>query len=122
MSVKDPKPGNLLAQLPRELPEEFFETIAERGEVCIERIVSSGHATPEGYWYDQAWDEWVLVLTGSAGLLLEGETSPRALVPGDYLMIPAGRRHRVEWTDADLHTVWLAVHFGKHHYGQVPDS
>lgn len=115
MSQVEAISGNLLAHLPQALPGELFETIAESRDVCIERIVSRGHATPEGEWYDQGWDEWVLVLAGSAGLLLEGETTPRTLVPGDYLMLPAGRRHRVEWTEPGRNTVWLAVHIGKQH-------
>lgn len=101
---------NIFANLPDALPDEVFETLAESGSVRIERIVSHGQATPEGEWYGQGWDEWVLLLTGNAGLLLEGEEEPRRLGPGDYLMIPAYRRHRVAWTAPAEHTVWLAVH------------
>lgn len=103
--------GNLLADLPPAGRDELFQEILQRPGVRIERIVSSGQATPAGEWYDQGWDEWVLLLSGSAGLLLEGEEGPRTLAPGDYLLLPARCRHRVEWTDPDLKTVWLAVHF-----------
>ncbi len=105
------EPGNMFAQLPPAGSEERFQEILRRPGASIERIVSAGQATPAGEWYDQGWDEWVLLLAGSAGLLLEGEAEPRTLLPGDYLLLPAHCRHRVEWTDQDLQTVWLAVHF-----------
>ncbi|HEY4745105.1 MAG TPA: cupin domain-containing protein [Desulfuromonadaceae bacterium] len=101
---------NMFANLPDALPDEVFETIAEAGRVRIERIVSHGQATPAEEWYDQGWDEWVLLLAGGAGVLLEGEDEPRPLGPGDYLMIPAHCRHRVAWTAPTERTVWLAVH------------
>jgi cupin 2 domain-containing protein len=104
--------GNIFAHIPSPLPEELFETIAEKSAIRIERIVSHGQSTPEGEWYDQAWDEWVLLLTGSAGLLIKNEERPVALNPGDYFMIPAHCRHRVAWTDPVETTVWLAVHIG----------
>jgi cupin 2 domain-containing protein len=76
----------------------------------IERIVSTGQASPPGHWYDQDRVEWVILLRGSAAILFEGESAPRLLAPGDYLLIPAHARHRVEWTASDRPTVWLAVH------------
>lgn len=106
-----PEIRNILAGLPPALTDEAFETIAESDTVRIERIVSSGQATPEGEWYDQQRDEWVLLLAGSAGLLFEGAPEPQRLGPGDSVLIPAGRRHRVAWTDPAVSTVWLAVHF-----------
>lgn len=102
---------NILAQLPIDLSKEIFETIAESDSVRIERIVSNGQATPQGEWYDQERAEWVLLLAGSAGLLFEGQQEPRRLAPGDHLLIPAGCRHRVAWTDPAVPTLWLAVHF-----------
>jgi cupin 2 domain-containing protein len=101
----------MLAGLPPALSGEAFDTIVESDSVRIERIVSNGQASPEGEWYDQERDEWVLVLAGSAGLLFDGEQEPHHLGTGDYVLIPAGCRHRVSWTDADVTTVWLAVHF-----------
>jgi cupin 2 domain-containing protein len=106
-----PEIHNILANLPPALSGEAFETIARSGSVHIERIVSNGQTTPEGEWYDQEQDEWVLVLAGSAGLLFDGAQEPQHLGPGDYTIIPAGCRHRVAWTDPALSTVWLAVHF-----------
>lgn len=105
------KAGNLFAGLPGRLPEEVFETLAEGDGVTIERIVSTGQATPEGQWLAGDRHEWVALLTGAARLLFEGEAAARSLAPGDWLMIPAGTRHRVEWTAEDRTTVWLAVHY-----------
>ena len=102
---------NILADLPPALAGEAFETIVESDSVRIERIVSNGQATPEEEWYDQERDEWVLVLAGSAGLLFDGAQGPQRLVAGDCALIPAGCRHRVAWTDPNVRTVWLAVHF-----------
>ena len=76
----------------------------------LERILSIGHATPAGHWHDLERDEWVLLLRGSAGLRFEGDAAAVTLRPGDHVLIPARRRHRVEWTDAAEPTVWLALH------------
>lgn len=103
--------GNLLASLPQGLAAEQTIELLANANVRIERIVSTGQASPPGFWYDQAWAEWVLVLTGSAGVLIDGEAELRVLRPGDYLLIPAHRRHRVAWTEAGRPTVWLTVHF-----------
>jgi cupin 2 domain-containing protein len=102
---------NLLRDLPDASAAEQATTLLANGTLRIERIVSHGQASPPGFWYDQDWAEWVILLTGSAGLLFEGETQPRSLRPGDYLHIPAHARHRVAWTDATHATVWLAVHY-----------
>lgn len=102
--------GNLFAALPAVLADEQTTILARLPGARIERIVSTGQASPPGFWYDQNWAEWVILLSGSAGLLFEGDDVPRALGPGDYLEIPPHVRHRVEWTDAEQATVWLAVH------------
>ena len=90
--------------------DEVFEELLRGGEFRLERIVSTGQTTPEGEWYNQEWEEWVVMLSGRARLRFEGEEE-RELVPGDFLHIPARRRHRVEWTAPDRETVWLALHF-----------
>ena len=77
----------------------------------MERIVSRGHASPDGFWYDQDENEWVIVLQGSAGLRFEGKEELLVLHTGDYILIPRHCKHRVEWTDTDCETVWLAVHY-----------
>jgi len=100
---------NLFAAIPEHLPHEIAEPLLNRKGLRIERIVSLGHASPPGLWYDQDEDEWVLLLAGRTGLQFENEAEVRELVPGDYLYIPAHRRHRVAWTDAATATIWLAV-------------
>jgi len=104
-------PKNIMHNIPKALPAELIEVIQTGDGVRIERIVSKGHASPKGFWYDQEKHEWVLVLKGGATLLLEGETGPIVLGPGDYLNIPAHTRHRVEWTDPLQETVWLAIFY-----------
>lgn len=91
---------------------ETFEDLFSRPDVRIERIVSTGQASPPDFWYCQPQGEWVVVLRGSASLWIEGEEAPRVLQPGDFVDLPAQCRHRVEWTDPDMPTVWLAVHYG----------
>lgn len=103
--------GNLLSALPEPSSLESFQDIISRSGCRIERILSWGHASPPGFWYDQDWDEWVLILHGRAVLAIEGFPDARQLQPGDHCMIPAGTRHRVESTDAGGPTVWLAIHF-----------
>jgi cupin 2 domain-containing protein len=102
---------NLYDQIPSDLPEELFTEVLKTGTFRVERIVSQGHASPEGFWYDQEQNEWVIVLQGAARIRFEGEMEPVELRPGDYLTIPAHRRHRVEWTAPDERTVWLAFHY-----------
>lgn len=102
---------NLFADLPKVLEKEIFVTLAETPNLKIERILSNGQATPPGQWCDQDLNEWVILLKGRAGLLFEGEAKVTELQPGDYLNIPAHRRHRVDWTDSGQTTVWLAIHY-----------
>ena len=102
--------GNLLDDVPAALAGEDLRTLLTTPDLWIERIVSTGQASPPGFWYDQDWAEWVLLLTGQAALLVEGEAAPHVLTPGSYLHLPAHCRHRVEWTSTDTPTVWLAVH------------
>ncbi len=105
--------GNLFADLPPAVGGEDFVTLAGMPGVRIERIVSRGQTSPDGDWYDQAWDEWVLVLEGAAAVLVEGEAAPRAMARGDYLFLPRNVRHRVTFTDPETPTVWLAIHAGE---------
>lgn len=102
---------NLQAGVPEKSAEEFLETLLTGGNFHVERIVSQGHASPAGFWYDQDTHEWALLHSGSAILRFEGQKDPVHLKPGDHLLIPAHVKHRVEWTDPDRDTVWLAVHF-----------
>jgi cupin 2 domain-containing protein len=104
--------GSIGSGLPtRPLPEEVADILVERRGSRILRIVSTGQATPQGQWYDQETDEWVLVVAGAARLRIEGEDSDRELAEGDWLLLPAHCRHRVAWTQSEPPTIWLAVHF-----------
>lgn len=106
------KTGNLRADLPPgRAVKELLTVLLERPDLRIERIVSTGQATPDGQWYDQDTDEFVLVVAGAARLRIEGETEDRQLAAGDWLLLPAHCRHRVTWTRAESPTIWLAVHF-----------
>ena len=102
--------GNLLAPLPPHQVGEHLDRLIDGPNVRIERIVSTGQASDPGFWYDQPDDEFVVLLSGAARLRFEAEESALELKPGDWVEIPAHARHRVEWTQADPATVWLAVH------------
>ena len=104
---------SLFSDLPDSLPEELIDVLAESGSVRIERIVSTGHRSPDDFWYDQTEHEWVVVLKGAARLRFEDEEQPIELKPGDFIAIPAHCKHRVEWTTPDEPTVWLAVFYHK---------
>jgi cupin 2 domain-containing protein len=104
--------GNILADLAAvQGPNEHYDTLLAAGGVRLERIVSTGQASPPGFWYDQELAEWVVLLTGAAELQFEDEPAPRRLGPGDWVNISAHRRHRVNWTDPIQPTVWLALHY-----------
>ena len=101
---------NLFDDLPRQADRELLTELLSRNGVRIERIVSTGQCTPADKPYNQECDEWVLLFSGSAGLWIE-EDGERDLRPGDYVLIPAHRSHRVTWTAKGEPTVWLAVHY-----------
>lgn len=101
---------NLLSNLPQNIPEELFTTLLQAPGIHIERIVSQGQCSPDGFWYDQDQAEWVVVLQGSARLQFEGRELD--MRPGDFINIPAHQKHRVAWTTPDEPTIWLAVHYG----------
>lgn len=102
--------NNLFSNLP-DSTMEVFEPLLETDHFKLERIISSGHATPPGEWCDQDTDEWVILLSGSAGLIFEGDEEAFVMNPGDYVHIPAHRRHRVQWTETKEKIVWLALHY-----------
>lgn len=114
------QPANLFHPLPDATRAERFDDLLHMPSCRVERIVSHGQASPPGFWYDQDWDEWVLVLAGSAELRLQTEPAPIRLAVGDYLLIPAGVRHRVESTDPAGPTVWLVIHLSQAADGLPP--
>lgn len=102
---------SLFDDIPAELPDELIEVLVQSGDVRIERILSRGHSSPDGFWYDQEANEFVLLLKGGAGLALEGKSEVIIMEAGDYIDIKSHVRHRVEWTADDEDTVWLAVYY-----------
>lgn len=99
--------GNIFNNLPAQTDTEVFEILHQSGKTKIERILSNGEVTPEDQWYDQAWDEWVMVEQGTGILEFEDGTQ-YPLAKGDYILIPKCKKHRVIFTEKD--TIWLAIH------------
>lgn len=102
---------NVFADIPAALPEELIQPLVRGKGMRIERIVSKGHSSPPGFWYEQADDEWVLLLKGEATLRFEKDDRLLHMSAGSYVNIPAYERHRVEWTTDATETVWLAVFY-----------
>ena len=102
---------NIFDELPQHLPKEVVQTLIRAADVRIERIISHGHASPADFWYDQPQHEWVIVLKGAARL--QFEDAMVEMKPGDYINIPAYKKHRVDWTTPDEPTVWLGVRYGE---------
>lgn len=103
-------PDNIFANLPDDFGQETFAELLSRPNLKIERIISKGHVSLPGDWYDQEWHEWVIVLEG-AGTVAFADGREVTLRKGDYLNIPAHARHRVIWTEPDRPTIWLAIHY-----------
>ena len=108
--MMDPDATNLFDDLPQHLPKELVQTLLQAADVRIERIISNGHASPQDFWYDQGQPEWVVVLKGAARLQFEDGVVEMKV--GDFLNIPAHKKHRVEWTTPDEPTIWLGVRYG----------
>ena len=102
---------NLFANHAPQGDRERFEPLLESKALRLERILSAGQASPPGFWYDQDQDEWVALLSGEAELVFEEKTERVLLRPGDFLLIPARKRHRVERTSLDA--IWLALYFDR---------
>jgi cupin 2 domain-containing protein len=102
--------GHLFDNIPRHIEKEAFETLVRRPGLCIKRILSQGQATD---WMKQDTHEWVVLLVGGARILFEKGRREVEMSPGDYVLIPAGCRHRVSWTAPRRKSVWLAVHYKK---------
>jgi cupin 2 domain-containing protein len=102
---------NLFGDIPKNLSDELFEILLQTSSFRIERIISNGHCSPEGFWYDQKDNEWVILLKGIAVLRFEDCSENITMNPGNYINIKKHQRHRVEWTESEQETVWLAVHY-----------
>lgn len=101
---------NIFNFIPADLSKEIVERLVDSNTVKIERIISKGHKSPASGWYDQDTNEWVLVLTGKA-IVSFVEDPSLTLKQGDFINIPAHKKHKVEWTDPDIETIWLAIHY-----------
>jgi cupin 2 domain-containing protein len=84
--------ANIFLNIPQPTADEFFETLVQRPDVKIERIISHGHSSPKDFWYDQDMNEWILLLKGRARLMFEGEAKQVEPSPRNYLNIPAHKR------------------------------
>ena len=101
---------NILNNIPSHIPEEIIDTLIDSDQIKVERIISKGHVSPKDFWYDQDKNEFVILLKGSAKLLFENDVQI-ILSAGDCLNIPAHKKHRVEWTDPEIETIWLAIFY-----------
>ena len=104
-------PENLFRGIPSKLFEELLTTLHQASDLRIERIVSQGHRSPPGFWYDQDDAEWVIVIQGDAMIEFENRRQPVELRPGSYLNVPAHAKHRVASTNPTEQTIWLAIHY-----------
>lgn len=105
------KINNIYKDIPSVVPDEVLEKIISSGNVRIERIISKGQSSPGEFWYDQEENEWVILMKGKAILKFFNEKNPVELNEGDYLNIPSHKKHRVEWTDHETETIWVAVFY-----------
>jgi cupin 2 domain-containing protein len=104
--------ANIFENIPFNLPDELTQKIAGNVEgITIERIISRGHASPPGFWYDQEKTEFVILLKGKAAILFQDQEQPLEMHPGDFIEIPAHTLHRVECTSEEGDTVWLAFFY-----------
>jgi len=101
---------NIFDNMPSDLTSEAFSNLLKTDAIKIERIISKGHKSPESGWYNQQQNEWLMLIKGRAVLTFEDQ-SERKLEAGDYLNIPAHQKHKVSWTDPNIETVWLTVHY-----------
>lgn len=101
---------NIFKNIPDKLDNELIENLLVTKTFKIERIISRGHITPSNKWYDQETNEFVLLISGSAELEFEDNTFTK-LAPGDWLVIPAHKKHRVSYTSLEQDSVWLTIHY-----------
>ncbi len=101
---------NIFNVTTEKIPDEIFDEIISGEHFRLERIISDGQVSPAGFWYNQDQNEFVMLLSGAAKLIVEGGLTYN-LKPGDYINLPAHKKHRVEWTDPDRKTIWLALHY-----------
>ncbi len=98
-------------KLPKADEEEVFEKIIEQEDFLLERIISTGQQSPEGFWYEQQRDEWVVLLQGKATLQFQRPNEEVQLKAGDSILLPALCKHRVSHTSNEPPCIWLALHY-----------
>jgi len=101
---------NIFEDIPERLQEELFEDIIVSQNIKIQRIVSDGHTTKKGSWYESSQNEWVIIIQGNATITFEDENDT-ILNVGEYINIPMFKKHRVSSTSKDEKTIWLAIHY-----------
>ena len=94
----------------KDYDNEVLDFLHQGKNIRVERIISCGQSSPEGFFYDQEEHEWVLLLQGSAKIGYDngGEIT---LQKGDSLFIPAHVKHRVNYTSKDPCCIWLCVFY-----------
>ena len=102
---------NIFANIPNKIPEEITEILMENKNIRIERIISRGQKSSTDFWYNQDENEWIMVIKGSAKLKIENEPEEITLCMGDYINIPSHLKHRIEWTNPNEETLWLAIFY-----------
>ena len=102
--------GNLFSGEAKREDEERIDMLVTGQRLNVERIVSMGHTSPDGFWYDDSRAEWVVLLSGAAVLEFEEDATLQDMRPGDYVLIGPHCRHRVAWTHEQQQTVWLAIY------------
>ncbi len=75
--------NNILKNIPKNLPDELVDILAEGKKFRLERVVSKGHTSPKGFWYDQVENEFILLLKGEAEVLFKDDAKPIRLSEGD---------------------------------------
>ncbi len=105
------KIANLFENIPTELPDELIDVLVSTENIRIERIVSYGQSSEKDFWYDQDQNEFVLLLKGKAELEFSESGKIIKLAEGESIIISAHQRHRVNWTDPKIETIWLVVFY-----------
>lgn len=83
---------------------ERTDLIVAFGNALVEQIQSGTLERPADY--EQRQDEWVVVLSGGAKLVVDGDEVE--LAARDWLFLPSWVPHRLVETEPG--TEWLAVH------------
>ena len=102
---------NIFSNIPKSLSDELFKELVSSENCKIERIISKGHKTEEGKWYNQDKNEFVIILKGNAELLFKENNKTIKMKEGDYINIPPRTKHRVTKTDPNKETIWLTIHY-----------